>query len=47
MIRLELLDRYSPALLESNRAFSFLNFASIGSFIRQPPPSLAWALAVA
>lgn len=42
MIRLELLDRYSPALLESNRAFSFLNFASIGSFIRQPPSSLAY-----
>ncbi len=28
---------------DSNRAFSFLNFASIGSFIRQPPPSQKYA----
>jgi N-acetylglucosaminyldiphosphoundecaprenol N-acetyl-beta-D-mannosaminyltransferase len=42
MIRLELVDHYSPALLDSNRAFSFINFASIGSFMHQPAQSLAY-----
>ena len=42
MIRLELMGQYSPALLESNKAFSFINFASIGSFIQQPPDALAY-----
>lgn len=42
MIRLELISRYSPTLLDSNRAFSFINFASIGSFIRKPPDSVAY-----
>jgi exopolysaccharide biosynthesis WecB/TagA/CpsF family protein len=42
MIRLELIGHYSPALLDCNRAFSFINFASIGSFIRQPPDSVAY-----
>ncbi|WP_397448283.1 WecB/TagA/CpsF family glycosyltransferase [Pseudomonas sp. NA-150] len=36
MIRLKVVERYSPTLLESNRAFSFINFASIGSFLQQP-----------
>lgn len=42
MIRLALMGHYSPNLLMGNRAFSFINFASIGSFIRQPPPSVAY-----
>ncbi|MCA4960460.1 WecB/TagA/CpsF family glycosyltransferase [Pseudomonas sp. Y24-6] len=42
MIRLALMDHYEPNLLMGNRAFSFINFASIGSFIRQPPASVAY-----
>jgi N-acetylglucosaminyldiphosphoundecaprenol N-acetyl-beta-D-mannosaminyltransferase len=42
MIRLELVGRYTPALLDSNRAYSFINFASIGSVIRQPSQSVAY-----
>ncbi|KAB0494295.1 WecB/TagA/CpsF family glycosyltransferase [Pseudomonas vancouverensis] len=42
MIRLELIGQYSPALLDANMAFSFINFASIGSFFQQPPHAIAY-----
>ncbi|WP_426201252.1 WecB/TagA/CpsF family glycosyltransferase [Pseudomonas sp. TWP3-1] len=42
MIRLEVVGHYSPSLLSCNRAFSFINFASVGSFMRQPPAALAY-----
>lgn len=32
MIRLELIEYYAVHLLEANKAFSFLNFSSVGSF---------------
>lgn len=42
MIRLDLIGQYSPALLEANKAFSFINFASIGSFFQHPPDAIAY-----
>lgn len=42
MIRLEVIEHYSPNLLEANRAFSFVNFSSIGSFLEQPSSTVAY-----
>lgn len=42
MIRLDLIGQYTPALLEANKAFSFINFASIGSFFKHPPDAIAY-----
>jgi exopolysaccharide biosynthesis WecB/TagA/CpsF family protein len=42
MINLQLIGQYSPALLDANKAFSFINFASIGSFFQQPPDAIAY-----
>jgi len=42
MIHLQLIGQYSPALLDANKAFSFINFASIGSFFQQPPDTIAY-----
>ncbi|VVP82037.1 UDP-Gal:alpha-D-GlcNAc-diphosphoundecaprenol beta-1,4-galactosyltransferase [Pseudomonas fluorescens] len=42
MIRLELVRHYSPRLLEANQAYSFINFASIGSFFEQAPGTVAY-----
>lgn len=42
MITLELIGNYTPSLLEANKAFSFINFASIGSFFDQPPSTIAY-----
>ncbi|VVN78669.1 WecB/TagA/CpsF family glycosyltransferase [Pseudomonas fluorescens] len=42
MIRLELIEHYTPGLLEANKAFSFINFASIGSFFEQRPNTIAY-----
>jgi N-acetylglucosaminyldiphosphoundecaprenol N-acetyl-beta-D-mannosaminyltransferase len=42
MISLELIEQYTPNLLEANKAFSFINFASIGSFFDQHPHSIAY-----
>ncbi|MGY2260272.1 WecB/TagA/CpsF family glycosyltransferase [Pseudomonas sp. SDO55104_S430] len=33
MIRLKLVEQFTPDLLKSNKAFSFINFASIGSLL--------------
>ena len=35
MIRLKLVERFTPGLLETHKAFSFINFASIGSLFEQ------------
>ena len=42
MISLELVGHYTPNLLEANKAFSFINFASIGSFFDQHPNTIAY-----
>lgn len=42
MIRLEIVRHYSPKLLEANQAYSFINFASIGSFFEQTPSTVAY-----
>lgn len=42
MIRLELVRHFSPKLLEANQAYSFINFASIGSFFEQSPSTVAY-----
>ncbi|MFW0758986.1 WecB/TagA/CpsF family glycosyltransferase [Pseudomonas sp. H11T01] len=42
MISLELIGHYTPHLLEANKAYSFINFASIGSFFEQPPNTIAY-----
>lgn len=42
MISLELIGHYTPDLLEANKAFSFINFASIGSFFDQRPNTIAY-----
>ena len=42
MISLELVGHYTPNLLEANKAFSFINFASIGSFFDQRPNTIAY-----
>ncbi|WP_239499362.1 WecB/TagA/CpsF family glycosyltransferase [Pseudomonas putida] len=36
MIRLKLVEQFSPDLLKTNQAFSFINFASIGSLLDAP-----------
>ena len=35
MFKLEIVGQYSAKLLEANQAYSFINFASIGSFFEQ------------
>ncbi|WLH38337.1 WecB/TagA/CpsF family glycosyltransferase [Pseudomonas sp. FP2196] len=40
MFKLELVGQYSPKLLEANQAFSFINFASIGSVFGQTPGTI-------
>lgn len=42
MIRLELMEYYSVHLLEANRAFSFINFASVGSISDQGQDNVAY-----
>lgn len=42
MIRLELVGQYSTKLLEANQAYSFINFASIGSVFEQPPNTVTY-----
>ena len=42
MIRLELIGQFSPKLLDANQAYSFINFASIGSFFEKAPSSVAY-----
>lgn len=42
MIKLNVIEQYSPALLEANKAFSFVNFASIGSFLKHPSHAVAY-----
>ncbi|MHC8407484.1 MULTISPECIES: WecB/TagA/CpsF family glycosyltransferase [unclassified Pseudomonas] len=42
MIKLNVIEQYSPALLDANKAFSFVNFASIGSFLKQPSNAVAY-----
>jgi N-acetylglucosaminyldiphosphoundecaprenol N-acetyl-beta-D-mannosaminyltransferase len=42
MIRLDLIGHYTPSLLETNKAFSFINFSSIGSFFDHPPNTIAF-----
>ncbi|MGH8386259.1 MAG: WecB/TagA/CpsF family glycosyltransferase [Pseudomonas sp.] len=42
MFTLELVGHYSPKLLEANQAYSFINFASIGSFFEQAPSTVAF-----
>lgn len=42
MLKLELVGHYSAKLLEANQAYSFINFASIGSVFQQTPGSVAY-----
>ncbi|WP_129972914.1 MULTISPECIES: WecB/TagA/CpsF family glycosyltransferase [unclassified Pseudomonas] len=42
MFKLEIVGQYSAKLLEANQAYSFINFASIGSFFEQNPSSVAY-----
>jgi exopolysaccharide biosynthesis WecB/TagA/CpsF family protein len=42
MLKLELVGHYSAKLLEANQAYSFINFASIGSVFEQPPGGVAY-----
>ena len=42
MFKLEIVGHYSAKLLEANQAYSFINFASIGSFFEQNPSSVAY-----
>ncbi|MBV4484950.1 WecB/TagA/CpsF family glycosyltransferase [Pseudomonas sp. SWRI153] len=42
MLKLELARRYSPKLLEANHAYSFINFASISSFLEQRPSTITY-----
>ncbi len=42
MIRLHIVRHYSPTLLDANQAYSFINFASIGSLFDQPPSTVAF-----
>jgi len=42
MLKLELVGHYSAKLLEANQAYSFINFASIGSVFEQTPGSVAY-----
>lgn len=42
MITLKIVRHYSPTLLDANQAYSFINFASIGSFLKQTPGTVAY-----
>lgn len=42
MISLELIGHYTPHLLDANKAFSFINFASVGSLFDRHPTSIAY-----
>lgn len=42
MFKLEIVGHYSAKLLEANQAYSFINFASIGSFFEQNPGGVAY-----
>ena len=42
MFKLEIVGHYSAKLLEANQAYSFINFASIGSFFEQSPSTVAY-----
>lgn len=42
MFKLEIVGQYSAKLLEANQAYSFINFASIGSFFEQNPSTVAY-----
>jgi len=42
MIRLELIEYYAVHLLETNRAFSFINFASVGRFFGRGQDNVAY-----
>jgi N-acetylglucosaminyldiphosphoundecaprenol N-acetyl-beta-D-mannosaminyltransferase len=42
MITLKIVRRYSPTLLDASQAYSFINFASIGSLIKQTPGSITY-----
>ncbi|WP_159811778.1 WecB/TagA/CpsF family glycosyltransferase [Pseudomonas sp. 18058] len=42
MFRLELVGHYSPQLLDANQAYSFINFASIGSVFEQNPSTITY-----
>ncbi|WP_397431962.1 WecB/TagA/CpsF family glycosyltransferase [Pseudomonas chlororaphis] len=42
MIRLQIVQHYSPTLLDANQAYSFINFASIGSFFEQTPSTVTY-----
>ena len=42
MIKLQIVRRFSPRLLDANQAYSFINFASISSFFEQTPNTVAY-----
>lgn len=42
MISLELIGHYAPHLLDTNKAFSFINFYSVGNLFDQGPTSIAY-----
>ncbi|TPG74092.1 WecB/TagA/CpsF family glycosyltransferase [Pseudomonas arsenicoxydans] len=42
MITLKIVRHYSPTLLDANQAYSFINFASVGSFFKQAPGTVAF-----
>ncbi|WP_053120171.1 WecB/TagA/CpsF family glycosyltransferase [Pseudomonas sp. P1.31] len=42
MFKLELVGHYSPHLLDANQAYSFINFASIGSVFEQNPGTITY-----
>lgn len=42
MFKLELVGHYSPRLLDANQAYSFINFASIGSVFEQNPGTITY-----
>ncbi|PWK41505.1 WecB/TagA/CpsF family glycosyltransferase [Pseudomonas sp. B21-040] len=42
MIKLKIVRHYSPKLLDANQAYSFINFASIGSFFKDTPGTVAY-----
>lgn len=42
MISLELMGHYTPHVLEANKAYSFINFASIGTFFEQHPDTITY-----
>ncbi|MFP3409353.1 glycosyltransferase, partial [Pseudomonas sp. SIMBA_065] len=42
MITLKIVRQYSPTLLDASQAYSFINFASIGSLIKHTPGTVAY-----